>query len=101
MVLLVVFVTAVGVVLLSSAAQRQRDKLTSTTAPPTTDKPDDEDDDEDNDYQVAVERHISGQDSTDSTTDEHGEDAGSGIDTYSTGKTIQGEEGTGAIDDKP
>ncbi|XP_075726151.1 uncharacterized protein LOC142767793 [Rhipicephalus microplus] len=36
MVLLVVFVTAVGVVLLNSAAQRQRDKLTSTTEPATT-----------------------------------------------------------------
>ncbi|KAL3224364.1 hypothetical protein MRX96_026628 [Rhipicephalus microplus] len=61
MVLLVVFVTAVGVVLLSSAAQRQRDKLTSTTEPATTNKPDDEDNHEDNDYEVSVEQHISGQ----------------------------------------
>ncbi|XP_075724318.1 uncharacterized protein LOC142766987 [Rhipicephalus microplus] len=101
MVLLVVFVTAVGVVLLNSAAQRQRDKLTSTTEPATTYKPDDEDNHEDNDYQVSVEQHISGQESTNYTTDGLGEDAGSGIDKYSTGKTIQEEEGAGTTDDKP
>ncbi|KAL1467189.1 hypothetical protein MTO96_026246, partial [Rhipicephalus appendiculatus] len=75
MVLLVVVVTAIGVVLLSIAAQRQREKLTSTTEPAPRDEPDEEVNDEgvDIDYRVALKKDISNQESTE-PTDTLGED---------------------------